>query len=152
MSHITIPLPAGSPKQVPAGTTVSDFVKTHIGSGLARAALFARLDDENLDLSRPLDRGGKLTVFTSKSPEGLDLIRHDAAHIVASVVQKLFPGTQVTIGPSTEEGFYYDFYREKPFTPEDLERIEKVANEEVKKDIPFVRKEVSKDEALQLFE
>src|ERR1700704_784369 len=150
--QIEIKLPDGSIKLVPAGTAVGEFVKTQIGSGLARAALFAKLDDEELDLSRPLTRGGKLTVFTNKSREGLDLIRHDAAHIVASVVQKLFPGTQVTIGPSTEEGFYYDFYREKPFTPEDLERIEKAANEEVKKDIPFVRKEVSKDEALQLFE
>ncbi len=149
--QLQITLPDGSSKQVPAGTTVGDFVKTQIGAGLAKAALFAKLDDEELDLSRPLTRGGKLTVFTSKSREGLDLIRHDAAHIVASVVQRLFPGTQVTIGPSTEEGFYYDFYRETPFTPEDLEKIEKAANEELKKDLPFVRKEVSREEALELF-
>src|SRR6266850_574961 len=152
MPDLSITLPDGSQKQVPAGTTVADFVKQHIGSGLARAALFAKLDDEELDLSRPLTRSGKLTVFTSKSREGLDLIRHDAAHIVASVVQRLFPGTQVTIGPSTEEGFYYDFFREKPFTPEDLQRIEKEANEEIRKDLPFVRKEVSKEEALALFD
>ena len=149
--QLQITLPDGSSKQVPAGTTVGDFVKTQIGAGLAKAALFAKLDDEELDLSRPLTRGGKLTVFTNKSREGLDLIRHDAAHIVASVVQRLFPGTQVTIGPSTEEGFYYDFYRETPFTPEDLEKIEKAANEELKKDLPFVRKEVSREEALELF-
>src|SRR2546421_5308203 len=152
MADLSIPLPEGSQKQVPPGTTVADFVKQHIGAGLARAALFAKLDDEELDLSRPLTRNGKLTVFTSKSKEGLDLIRHDAAHIVASVVQRLFPGTQVTIGPSTEEGFYYDFFRETPFTPEDLQRIEKEANEEIKKDLPFVRREVSKEEALALFE
>ena len=152
MSDLSITLPDGSQKQVPAGTSVGDFIKTHIGPGLARAALFARLDDEELDLTRPLTRGGKLVVFTSKNREGLDLIRHDAAHIVASVVQRLFPGTQVTIGPSTEEGFYYDFFREKPFTPEDLEQIEKAANEEIKKDLPFVRREVSKEEALALFE
>src|SRR5437660_4192639 len=152
MADLSITLPDGSQKQVPPGTTVADFVKQHIGAWLARAALFAKLDDEELDLSRPLTRSGKLTVFTSKSREGLDLIRHDAAHIMASVVQRLFPGTQVTIGPSTEEGFYYDFYREKPFTPEDLERIEKEANEEIKKDLRFVRKEVSKEEALALFE
>src|SRR3989440_6955804 len=152
MADLSITLPDGSQKQVPPGTTVADFVKQHIGAGLARAALFAKLDDEELDLSRPLTRGGKLTVFTNKSREGLDLIRHDAAHIMASVVQRLFPGTQVTIGPSTEEGFYYDFFREKPFTPEDLERIEKEANEEIRKDLPFVRKEVSKEEALALFE
>ncbi|TMA26341.1 MAG: threonine--tRNA ligase [Deltaproteobacteria bacterium] len=150
--QIEITLPDGSSKQVPAGITVADFVKTNIGAGLARAALFARLDGDELDLSRPLNRSGKLTVFTNKSREGLDLIRHDAAHVMASVVQRLFPGTQVTIGPSTEDGFYYDFYRKEPFTPEDLQKIEAAANEEIRKDLPFVRKEVSRDEALQLFE
>jgi threonyl-tRNA synthetase len=152
MPELSITLPDGSQKQVASGTTVADFVKQSIGAGLARAALFAKLDDEELDLSRPLTRSGKLTVFTSKNKEALDLIRHDAAHIVASVVQRLFPGTQVTIGPSTEEGFYYDFFRETPFTPEDLQRIEKEANEEIKKDLPFVRREVSKEEALALFD
>src|ERR1700687_4981911 len=149
---LQITLPDGSSKQVAAGTTVADFVKTQIGAGLAKAALYAKLDDEELDLSRPLSRSGKLTVVTNKQREGLDLIRHDAAHVVASVVQRLFPGTQVTIGPSTEDGFYYDFFRKEPFTPEDLEKIEKAANEEIKKDFPFVRKEVSREEALQLFE
>src|SRR6184192_2775559 len=152
MAEIDIALPDGSHKQVAAGTTVADFIQTHIGKGLARAALYARLDDQDLDLSRPLPHGGKLRVVTSKDKEGLDLIRHDAAHVVASVVQRLFPGTQVTIGPHTEEGFYYDFFRKEPFTPEDLERIEKAANEEIRKDLPFVRKEVSKEEALALFE
>src|SRR3954471_11342643 len=151
MAEIEIGLPDGSRKQVLAGATVGDFIQTHIGRGLARAALYARLDDDNLDLSRPLSHGGKLRVVTSKDKEGLDLIRHDAAHVVASVVQRLFPGTQVTIGPHTEEGFYYDFFRKEPFTPDDLERIEKAANEEIRKDLPFVRKEVSREEALQLF-
>ena len=122
---LQITLPDGSSKQVPAGTPVGEFVKTQIGAGLARAALYAKLDDEELDLSRPLQHGGKLTVVTQKQREGLDLIRHDAAHVVASVVQRLFPGTQVTIGPHTEEGFYYDFFRKEPFTPEDLAAIEK---------------------------
>src|SRR4051794_27099658 len=149
---LQITLPDGSSKQVPKGTTVADFVKTSIGQGLARAALYAKLDGEELDMSRPLERSGKLTVFTNKSKEGLDLIRHDAAHVVASVVQRLFPGTQVTIGPHTEEGFYYDFFRKEPFTPEDLAAIEKAANEELRKDLPFVRREVSREEALQLFE
>ncbi|TMB37425.1 MAG: threonine--tRNA ligase, partial [Deltaproteobacteria bacterium] len=110
------------------------------------------LDGQDLDLSRPLEHGGKLRVVTNRDKEGLDLIRHDAAHVMASVVQRLFPGTQVTIGPHTEEGFYYDFFRKEPFTPDDLERIEKAANEELRKDLPFVRKEVSREEALQLFE
>ena len=149
---LQITLPDGSTKQVAAGTPVSEFVKTQIGAGLARAALFAKLDDEELDVSRPLNRSGKLTIFTSKQREGLDLIRHDAAHVVASVVQRLFPGTQVTIGPNTEEGFYYDFFRKEPFTPEDLARIEAAANEELRQDLPFVRKEVTRAEALQLFE
>src|SRR6185369_3163057 len=91
-------------------------------------------------------------VVTSKSPEALEVNRHDAAHIVASVVQRLFPGTQVTIGPSIEDGFYYDFFREKPFTPEDLEKIEAEANKEIAKDLPFVREEVSADDAVRLFE
>jgi len=126
--QVTITLPDGSEKHVPAGTTIADFVRTQIGTGLAKAALFARYDGADVDLTHPLDRDGKLAIFTPKNPEGLELVRHDAAHIGASVVQRLFPGTQVTIGPTTDEGFYYDFYREKPFTPEDLEAIEKAAN------------------------
>ncbi|HEX3473962.1 MAG TPA: threonine--tRNA ligase [Kofleriaceae bacterium] len=148
---VTITLPDGTHKDVAAGTTVADFVRAQIGAGLAKAALFARYDGANVDLTRPLDHSGALAIFTPKNPEGLDLVRHDAAHIVASVVQRLFPGTQVTIGPTTEDGFYYDFARDQPFTPEDLVRIEQAANEEVKHDLPFVRKEVSRDEALALF-
>jgi threonyl-tRNA synthetase len=148
---VTITLPDGSHKDVVAGTTVAEFVRTQIGTGLAKAALFARYDGADVDLTTPLDHTGPLTIFTAKNPEGLDLVRHDAAHIVASVVQRLFPGTQVTIGPTTEEGFYYDFARDKPFTPDDLEAIEKAANEEVRKDLAFERREVSKDEALALF-
>src|SRR5687768_16284964 len=121
---LTITLPDGSQKQVAHGTRIADFIREQIGQGLARAALFAKLDDEELDLARPLERGGNLQVFTNNSPEGLDLIRHDAAHVVASVVLRLYPGSQVTIGPTIEEGFYYDFHRETPFTPDDLEKIE----------------------------
>ena len=150
-SDVVITLPDGSQKSVPAGTTIAEFVRTHIGPGLAKAALFARLDGADVDLARPLDRSATLAIFTAKNPESLELIRHDAAHVVASVVQRLFPGTQVTIGPSTDDGFYYDFARDKPFTPDDLAQIEQAANEEIKADRPFVRKEVTKDEALALF-
>ncbi|PTL80844.1 threonine--tRNA ligase [Vitiosangium sp. GDMCC 1.1324] len=150
--QITVTLPDGSQKQAARGTTIGDFVREGIGAGLAKAALFARANGEDMDLSRPLNEDVKLQIFTSKSPEGLELIRHDAAHVVASVVQRLFPGTQVTIGPSTEEGFYYDFFREKPFTPEDLEKIEEEANKEIAKNHPFVRTEVSMDDAIKLFE
>jgi threonyl-tRNA synthetase len=148
---VTITLPDGASKTVPAGTTIADFVRTQIGPGLAKAALFARLDGADVDLTRTLDHSARLAIMTSKNPEGLELVRHDAAHIVASVVQKLFPGTQVTIGPTTEDGFYYDFARDKPFTPEDLEQIEKAANEEIRADHKFVRTEVTRDEALALF-
>jgi len=150
-ANVTITLPDGSTKQVAAGTTISDFVRTQIGTGLAKAALFAKYDGAEVDLTHKLDHDGALAIFTTKNPEALDLVRHDAAHIVASVVQRLFPGTQVTIGPTIEDGFYYDFYREKPFTEEDLKAIETAANEEIKKDLAFHRKEVSKDEALALF-
>src|ERR1043165_8478256 len=139
-ASVTITLPDGTHKDVAAGTTVADFVRTPIGAGLAKAALSARYDGADVDLTRSLDHSGALAIFTPKNPEGLDLVRHDAAHIVASVVQRLFPGTQVTICPTTEDGFYYDFARDKPFTPEDLEQIEKAANEEIRADHKFVRK------------
>ncbi|WNG26717.1 threonine--tRNA ligase [Cystobacter fuscus] len=150
--QITVTLPDGSQKQAARGTTIADFVREGIGAGLAKAALFARVNGEDMDLSRRLESDAKLQIFTSKSPEGLELIRHDAAHVVAAVVQRLYPGTQVTIGPSTEEGFYYDFFRDRPFTPEDLEKIEAEANKEIAQNQPFVRSEVSMEEALQLFE
>jgi threonyl-tRNA synthetase len=150
--QITVTLPDGSQKQAARGTSIADFVREGIGAGLAKAALFARVNGEDMDLSRKLEADAKLQIFTSKSPEGLDLIRHDAAHVVAGVVQRLYPGTQVTIGPATDEGFYYDFFRDRPFTPEDLEKIEAEANKEVAQNQPFVRSEISMEEAIQLFE
>jgi hypothetical protein len=151
-SDVVITLPDGSQKSVPAGTTIADFVRTHIGPGLAKAALFARLDGADVDLSRGRSSAtAALAIFTAKNPESLELIRHDAAHVVASVVQRLFPGTQVTIGPSTDDGFYYDFARDKPFTPDDLAQIEPRPTRRSRPICPFVRKEVTKDEALALF-
>ncbi len=152
MSNVIVTLPDGSKKETPQGTKIADFVKNSIGAGLAKAAVFARVDGKDVDLSHPLDADASLQIFTSKSPEALEVARHDAAHIVADAVQRLFPGTQVTIGPSIEDGFYYDFSREKPFTPEDLELIEKKANEIIQSDVPFVREEVSPEDAIKLFE
>src|SRR5512138_3830355 len=149
---VKVTLPDGSQKEAARGTRVADFVKEKIGPGLAKAAVFAKLDGEPVDLSRRLDRDAKLEIHTTKSPEALEVARHDAAHVMASVVQKLYPGTQVTIGPAIVEGFYYDFARETPFTPEDLEKIEQATNEAIKADLPFVRSEVSEDEALAIFE
>jgi threonyl-tRNA synthetase len=150
-NELTITLPDGATKHVAAGTTIAEFVRAQIGPGLAKVALFARYDGVDVDLAAPLDHSGALAIVTPKDKQALELIRHDAAHVVASVVQKLFPGTQVTIGPSTDDGFYYDFYRDTPFTPDDLAAIEKAANEEVRADHPFVRKEVSREDALALF-
>jgi threonyl-tRNA synthetase len=149
---VTVTLPDGSRKETAPGTRIGDFVKDQIGPGLAKAAYFARLDGQPVDLARPLEADARLEVVTTRSPEALEVARHDAAHVMASVVQKLYPGTQVTIGPSIEDGFYYDFARETPFTPEDLERIEKATNEAIAANHPFLREEVSMPEALALFE
>src|SRR4051812_15848321 len=148
---ITVTLPDGSQKQTPAGTSIGDFVRESIGPGLAKAAVLARANGAFVDLSRRLDADTKLEIFTSKQPEALETIRHDAAHIVADAVQRLFPGTQVTIGPSIENGFYYDFDRGQPFTEEDLAKIEAEANRIVAADLTFTRSEVSPDQAIKLF-
>ncbi len=149
---VKVTLPDGSSQETSRGTRIADFVRAKIGAGLARAAYFAKLDGEAVDLSRPIEGDARLEVVTTKAPEALEVARHDAAHVMASVVQKLYPGTQVTIGPSIEDGFYYDFARETPFTPDDLERIEKATNEAIAADMPFVREEVSMEAALGLFE
>lgn len=151
-ANVTITLPNGDKKDAPQGISVAEFVKSSIGPGLAKAAVYAKLNGHEVDLSRSIDEDASLQIFTNKNAEALEVIRHDAAHIVADAVQRLFPGTQVTIGPSIEDGFYYDFFREKPFTPEELEQIEKKANEIVQADVPFVRTEVSADEAIKLFD
>ena len=149
---VKVTLPDGTQKETARGTRVADFVKEKIGPGLAKAAVFAKLDGQPVDLSKTIEADAKLEVHTTKSPEALEVARHDAAHVMASVVQKLYPGTQVTIGPAIEDGFYYDFARPTPFTPEDLEKIEKATNEAIKADLPFVRSEVSAEEAIRLFE
>src|SRR5260221_6323604 len=150
VEQITFTLPDGSKHQVAKGTPIADFVKQKIGAGLARAAIFAQVNGKDVDLSRPFESDATLRIFTNKAPEALEVIRHDAAHVVASVVQRLFPGTQVTIGPAIEEGFFYDFFRDQPFTPEDLAKIEEAANAEIAKNVPFVRKELPYAEAREL--
>ncbi len=149
---VVVTLPNGDKKEAPKGISVHSFVKDFIGAGLAKAAVFAKVNGQDVDLARPLEQDASLQIFTSKNPEAQEVARHDAAHVVADAVQRLFPGTQVTIGPSIEEGFYYDFFRDRPFTPEDLEKIEKLANEIVAQDLPFVREEVSPAAAIALFE
>ena len=147
---VAVTFPDGASRQFDPGVTGFDIAKS-ISPSLAKRSVAMTVDGALVDLLTPLDRDAKIEFVSREDPRALELIRHDAAHVLAEAVQELYPGTQVTIGPTTDEGFYYDFYREKPFTPEDLEAIEKAANEEVKKDHKFVRKEVSKEEALALF-
>src|SRR5262245_50807429 len=105
---ITVKLPDGTPLELPVGATGADAAAS-IGPGLAKAALAVRVDDEMRDLSVALPDGAEIAIVTDRDPEGLELIRHDAAHVMAEAVQELYPGTKVTIGPAIESGFYYDF-------------------------------------------
>lgn len=122
--HVKITLPDGAEREFAAGTTAAEIAEG-ISKSLAKSALAARIDGRVADLSEPLQRDAKLEILTSKDPDTLELIRHDAAHIMARAVQELWPDTRVTIGPVIENGWYYDFDRAEPFTTEDLEKIEK---------------------------
>ncbi len=146
--HVT--LPDGSARTYPRGVTGAE-VAASIGKGLAKAAFAVEVDGEIRDLSRPIDGDARLRILKTDDPDALPVLRHDAAHVMAEAVQDLYPGTQVTIGPAIENGFYYDFHREEPFTPDDLARIEARMAEIVKADKPFVRQEVSRDDARARF-
>ena len=122
-----------------------------IGPGLAKAAIAVVVDGEVWDLNREINANAEVSIVTRKDDHALELIRHDAAHVMAQAVQKLYPGTQVTIGPSIETGFYYDFAREEPFTPQDLEKIENCMSEIITADEPFVREVWDREEAIQTF-
>jgi threonyl-tRNA synthetase len=148
---VAITLPDGSVRQFDKPVTVAE-VAASIGPGLAKAALGGKVDGRLVDASHRIERDAKLAIVTDKDPEGLDLIRHSAAHLLAYAVKELFPDAQVTIGPVIENGFYYDFAYKRPFTPEDLEAIEKRMAELAKKDIPVAREEWNRDEAVKFFE
>jgi len=150
-ASVTVTLPDGSQKQTAIGTPIGDFVRDSIGTGLAKAAVVAKADGTLVDLSRKLEHDTRPEILTTKTPEALDVVRHDAAHIVADAVQRLFPGTQVTIGPTIENGFYYDFDRGQPFTEDELAQIEALANKIVAADLGFVRTEVTPEQAIALF-
>lgn len=150
MSDIRLTLPDGSVRTVPSGTTSRDVAQS-IGAGLARAAVAARVDGQIRDLDRPLTADSSFAILTDKDPAALDVLRHSAAHILATAVRELFPTAAIGFGPPIEDGFYYDFGVERPFTPEDLETIEKKMAEVATKDYPFVREEVSRDEANRRF-
>ena len=146
MSDITVTLPDGSSRIVPAGTTPADIAGS-ISAGLARAALAAFVDDRMVDLSSPLTADARVRIVTPTSPEALSLYRHSTAHLLAAAVTNLFPGTQCGIGPATDEGFFYDFVVQRPFVPEDLDAIEKKMKELASQDLPYERQMVPRDEA-----
>ncbi|MFL1461039.1 threonine--tRNA ligase [Roseococcus sp. DSY-14] len=146
-----ITLPDGSVRQFEGAVTGTE-VAASIGPGLAKAALAMVLDGRQMDLSARIEHDAALRFITRKDPEALELIRHDAAHVLAEAVQALFPGTQVTIGPPIENGFYYDFHRNQPFTPEDFAAIEAKMREIIARNAPFARRVVSREDAIALFE
>src|SRR5438046_9570238 len=139
---IQIKLPDGSTKEVPKGTTALDVAKS-ISPRLADAALVAKTNGDLIDLTRPLDRDAELRILTEKDPEALEVYRHSSAHLLAAAVLELFPETKLGHGPPTDTGFFYDFYREKPFTPDDLAAIEKKMGELAQQDIPYRREMLS---------
>ena len=147
---ITVTLPDGSKREYEDGASPLDVAES-ISKSLAKKAIAAKVDGELRDLTRPLDGDAEVAIVTAKDEDGLDLIRHDAAHILAQAVQELFPGTQVTIGPTVEDGFYYDFAREEPFSTEDFEAIEKKMAEIIDADYPIIREVWDKDEAIRTF-
>jgi threonyl-tRNA synthetase len=148
---VAVTLPDGTTRRLPRGVTGAE-VAASIGRGLAKAAVAVEVDGELRDLSRPIGADARVRVVKADDPDALALIRHDAAHVMAEAVQDLYPGTQVTIGPAIENGFYYDFHRDQPFTPDDLARIEARMAEIVAEDRPFAREEVGREEARARFE
>ncbi len=150
MTTLRVTLPDGSQREAPAGTTPRQIAEA-IGPGLARAALAARVNGEIRDLDRPLESDASIAILTDRDPEALELLRHSSAHILATAVRELFPSAGIGFGPPIEDGFYYDFQVDRPFTPEDLERLEAKMAEVAARDFPFVREVVDRAEARRRF-
>src|SRR3954469_5109037 len=155
--HINVKLPDGSVKQMPKGATALDVAKS-IGQRLADAALSAQAKPLNngrearlIDLTQPLEEDTELRILTERDPESLEVFRHSSAHLLATAVLELFPETKLGHGPPTESGFFYDFYRETKFTPEDLEKIEQRMKEIVERDERFAREFMPRAEGLDHF-
>jgi threonyl-tRNA synthetase len=145
-----ITLPDGSVKSYPAPVTVAEVAQS-IGAGLARAALAGKVDGRLVDTGFRIEGDARLAIVTDRDPEGLEILRHSTAHLLAQAVKELFPEAQVTIGPVIENGFFYDFSYKRPFTPEDLAAIEKRMAEIAKRDLPVHRREMPRDEAVKFF-
>lgn len=148
---IAITLPDGSRREFPGPVTVAEVAQS-IGAGLAKAALAGRVDGQMVDTSYTIDHDAKLAIITDKDADGVDVIRHSTAHLLAYAVKELYPDAQVTIGPVIENGFYYDFAYKRPFTPDDLVAIEKKMGELAKKDEKVTREVLSRDDAVKLFQ
>lgn len=146
-----ITLPDGSVRQFDAPVTGTD-VAAAIGPGLARAALAMKLDGKTVDLAAPIEGDAGVVFITRRDPEALGMIRHDAAHVLAEAVQDLYPGTQVTIGPAIENGFYYDFARNEPFTPDDFPAIESKMRDIIGRGAQFERRVIDREEAISFFQ
>lgn len=147
---VAVTFPDGASRQFEPGVTGFDIAKS-ISPSLAKRSVAMTLDGALVDLMKPVEKDAKLEFVSRDDPRALELIRHDAAHVLAEAVQELFPGTQVTIGPVIENGFYYDFHRAEPFTPEDLPVIEKKMREIIARDAPIVREEWDRDHAKTWF-
>jgi len=147
---IDVTFPDGSKKQFEKGITGHD-IAVSISNSLAKAAMVVEVDGVLKDLSMPIHTDCKFRILTDKDPEVLEIIRHDAAHIIAEAAKELFPGVQVTIGPAIKDGFYYDFAKATPFTTSDLEKIEAKMHHIVKRNEKFVREEMDRDEAIKMF-
>ncbi len=145
-----IRLPDGSVKSFPAPVTIAEIASA-IGPGLARAALAGKVDGKLVDTGFKVESDAEVSIVTERDPEGLEILRHSTSHLLAQAVKELFPEAQVTIGPVIENGFYYDFSYKRPFTPEDLAAIEKRMQEISKKDLPVIRKEMKRDDAVEFF-
>ena len=148
--QVTVTLPDGKALTFPRGVTGGEIAAA-IGPGLAKAALIITLDGKEWDLFRPIEQDAKIRIITRKDHESLELIRHDMAHVLAMAVQALYPGTQVTIGPAIEDGFYYDFARAEPFTPDDLPKIEEQMRKIIKAGLPTRREVWPRDKAIAHF-
>src|ERR1700723_829178 len=150
METVQITLPDGATREVQRGPTAAQIAH-QISPRLAKEALVARANGDLVDLSRPLEHDAKISILTAKDPDAVQVFRHSAAHLLAAAVLELYPDVKLGIGPPIENGFFYEFVREQPFTPEDLEKIEVKMRELAAKDIPNERKMIPKPEALELY-
>src|SRR5258708_10491366 len=147
---VTLTFPNGASREYPNGTTGLDIAKG-ISPSLAKRRVAMALEGMVTDLADPIERDAKIEFLTREDKRSLELIRQDCAHVLAEAVQSIWPGTQVTIGPVIENGFYYDFFRNEPFTPEDFVAIEQKMREIIARDKPFTKSTMSREEAKRVF-